>query len=200
MANADIRLFLARWLRAPLTVGALVPSGAALANCMAAQIDPAKTGPVVELGPGTGSVTRALLARGLAPEALVIIERDPNFSHLLRNRFPGVRVLNADAKRLRDILSEHGVEQPQAVVSSLPLLSLDFSSQRQILSQSFDALRPGGAFIQFTYGFRSPVHPVLQRRLRLEGEPVARILRNLPPAVIWRYTRASGRAENARRH
>lgn len=190
MANADIRLFLAGWLRSPLQVGALVPSGAALARCMAAQIDTEKPGLVVELGPGTGTVTRALLARGLPAESLVIVERDAGFCHLLRNRFPGVQVLHADAKSLAEILTAHGTEAPQTVVSSLPLLSLDFTSQREILSQSIRVLPPGGAFIQFTYGFRSPVHPVLQRRLRLQGRPVARILRNLPPAVIWRYTRA----------
>ena len=189
MATADIRLFLASWLRAPMQVGALMPSSAALARCMAAQIHPREPGTVIELGPGTGTVTRALLAQGLSPENLVIVERDANFCHLLRNRFPGVRILHADAKTLRGILASEGIEQPRAVVSSLPLLSLDFSTQREILSQSIEALHPKGSFVQFTYGLRSPVHPVLQRRLRLHGRPVARILRNLPPAVIWRYVR-----------
>jgi phosphatidylethanolamine/phosphatidyl-N-methylethanolamine N-methyltransferase len=190
MAAADIRLFLAGWLRSPLQVGALVPSSDALARCMAAQVDPSQPGLVVELGPGTGTVTRALLARGLPPEALVIVERDANFCHLLRNRFPGVRVLHADAKSLSLILDKEGLPPPRAVISSLPLLSLDFASQRKILRQSIEVLAAKGSFVQFTYGFRSPVHPVLQRRLRLQGEPVARILRNLPPAMIWRYTQA----------
>ena len=190
MATADIRLFLASWLRSPLQVGALVPSSDALARCMAAQIDPKKPGLVVELGPGTGTVTRALLARGLPPAALVIVERDANFCHLLRNRFPGVQVLHADAKSLGEILDKEGLAPPRAVISSLPLLSLDFASQRTILRQSIEVLDAKGSFVQFTYGFRSPVHPVLQRRLRLQGEPVARILRNLPPAMIWRYTQA----------
>ena len=156
MATADIRLFLASWLRSPLQVGALVPSSDALARCMAAQIDPAEPGLVVELGPGTGTVTRALLARGLLPESLVIVERDANFCHLLRNRFPGVQVLHADAKSLSEILHRQRLPRPRAVVSSLPLLSLDFASQRKILHQSIDVLGAQGSFVQFTYGFRSP--------------------------------------------
>jgi phosphatidylethanolamine/phosphatidyl-N-methylethanolamine N-methyltransferase len=173
-----------------MQVGALVPSSDALARCMAAQVDLSKPGLVVELGPGTGTVTRALLARGLPSNGLVIVERDANFCHLLRNRFPGVQVLHADAKSLGEILDKEGLPPPRAVISSLPLLSLDFASQRQILRQSIEVLDSNGSFVQFTYGFRSPVHPVLQRRLRLHAEPVARILRNLPPAMIWRYTQA----------
>ena len=101
MAATDIRLFMASWLRSPLKIGALVPSSAALADCMAAQLDPENQGTVLELGPGTGTVTRALLARGLEPAQLVIVERDANFCHLLRNRFPGVQVLHADARSLK---------------------------------------------------------------------------------------------------
>ena len=189
MLATDIRLFMASWLRSPLQIGALVPSSTVLANCMAAQLDPGTQGTVVELGPGTGTVTRALLARGLEPAQLVIVERDADFCHLLRNRFPGVQVLHADARTLQKTLNHRSIAQPTTVVSSLPLLSLDFQAQREILRQCIEVLAPGGSLVQFTYGFRSPIHPVLQRRLRLHGAPVARIMRNLPPAVIWRYQR-----------
>lgn len=200
MAATDIRLFMASWLRSPLKIGALVPSSTALADCMAAQLDPRNQGMVVELGPGTGAVTRALLARGLKPAQLVIVERDASFCHLLRNRFPGVQVLHADARSLEKILKHKSIAQPTAVVSSLPLLSLDFQTQREILRQCIEVLDPKGSFVQFTYGFRSPIHPVLQRRLSLQGAPVARIMLNLPPAVIWRYQRAfqsAGRTRGA---
>lgn len=196
MAAADIRLFLSSWLRAPLQIGALLPSSKRLARAMAAQVDPRHDGVVVELGPGTGAVTQALLSRGVHASRLVLIERDPNFCHLLRNRFPGVKVLQGDAILLQQMLESEDIARVNTVVSSLPLLSLPFTTQRQILRESFGVMAEDGIFVQFTYGFRSPVHPVLQRRLALVGHPVARVFRNLPPAVAWQYTqrRKSGTA------
>jgi len=187
MAATDLRLFLSSWLRAPMQIGALLPSSKRLARAMAAQVDPGQKGVVVELGPGTGAVTQALLSRGVPASQLVLIERDPNFCHLLRNRFPGLQVLQGDASQLQQMLDNQGVSGVSTVVSSLPLLSLPFSTQRQILRESFAVMAQDGIFVQFTYGFRSPVHPVLQRRLALVGHPVARVFRNLPPAVAWQY-------------
>ncbi len=190
MTPSDLRVFLGSWLRSPLTVGAVIPSGRLLARALAAQIDPRQDGAIVELGPGTGVVTQALLSRGVHPARLILLERDPNFCHLLRNRLPGIRVLHADARHLEQSLSEIGEKRLDAVVSSLPLLSLPYALQHQIVEQSFRVLGPQGAFVQFTYGFGSPVRPGLQHRLALSGRPVARVLRNLPPAVVWRYVRA----------
>jgi phosphatidylethanolamine/phosphatidyl-N-methylethanolamine N-methyltransferase len=196
MATTDLRLFLSSWLRAPMQIGALLPSSKRLAQAMAAQVDPRHEGVVVELGPGTGAVTQALLSRGVHASRLVLVERDPNFYHLLKNRFPGARVLQGDAGMLQQLLEAQNISSVSSVVSSLPLLSLPFSSQRQILRESFAVMVHNGIFVQFTYGFRSPVHPVLQRRLALVGHPVARVFRNLPPAVAWQYTqrRKSGTA------
>jgi phosphatidylethanolamine/phosphatidyl-N-methylethanolamine N-methyltransferase len=187
MFTADLRLFLYNWLRAPRQTGAFVPSGGRLARAMAAQVDPRQTGAVVELGAGTGVVTKALLARGITADKLVIIERNAAFCKLLHRRFPDVTIVQGDARRLDGLLKFRGVEQVRTVVSSLPLLSLPFSTQRDILRESVRVLEVEGSFVQFTYGRGSPVHPVLQRRLELDGRAVARVWRNLPPAVVWRY-------------
>lgn len=189
MANSELRVFLENWWRSPRQIGALVPSSVVLANAMARQIDRANGGLVLELGAGTGAITRALLKRGVDEHRLVIIERDPSFCALLRRRFPGARVLQASAERLRETLAEHGIEELDTVISSLPLLSLPFTLQRRMLRQSFSLLPAGGRFIQFTYGFGSPVRAPLQRRLGVVGRPVARILFNFPPAVVWSYSR-----------
>jgi phosphatidylethanolamine/phosphatidyl-N-methylethanolamine N-methyltransferase len=193
MPARDLQVFLGRWLRAPARVGAILPSGPALARAMAAPVDLSRPGLVVELGAGTGVVTRALLAHGVAPHRLVVVERDGAFCRLLTARFPGVKVLHDDARHLRHTLAENGVDQVSAIVSSLPLLSLSFASQRAILRQSATLLADGGPFVQFTYAPVSPVHPVLQRRLGLRGRTVARVWRNLPPAVVWCYRPARGR-------
>jgi len=194
MSTHELRVFLATWLRSPRTVGAIWPSGEGLARAMAAQVDPSEPGLVVELGAGTGVVTRALLARGLPASRLLVVERDPAFCRLLRRHFPRVTVLEEDAGHLRRALASRPRVVVSSVVSSLPLLALPFTSQREIVRESASILVPGGRFVQFTYGPGSPVHPALVRRLGLSGRAVARVWRNLPPAAIWRYTtrRAAG--------
>lgn len=194
MTPKEFRLFLSSWIRSPLSVGAVVPSGRLLAQALAAQVDPYQQGAVLELGPGTGSVTQALLASGVRPSRLILLERDPSFCRLLRHKLPGIQVLQGDARRLTRVLAEVGIEQVDMVVSSLPLLSLPFTAQHQVVKQSFRALAPQGSFVQFTYGFSSPIRPELQHRLELKGRPVSRVLRNLPPAVVWRYSRATASA------
>jgi phosphatidylethanolamine/phosphatidyl-N-methylethanolamine N-methyltransferase len=199
MLRADLRLFLYNWLRAPLQTGAFVPSGGPLARVMAAQVDPHQAGAVVELGAGTGVVTKALLERGITADRLMIIERNPAFCKLLQRRFPEVTILQGDARCLGGLLKFCGVDQVGTVVSSLPLLSLPFSTRRNILRESVRVLDVEGSIIQFTYGRGSPVHPVLQRRLELDGRAVARVWRNLPPAVVWRYRLADSPQRGAGR-
>src|SRR6185436_8362859 len=120
-------LFLKRWLRRPFAMGAVVPSGRLLAAAMArtalAEID-GRDGHVVELGAGTGEVTKALLAAGIPGERLALVERDPQLSIFLRNHFRGPRIIEGDAARLPKLLASHDVVSVAAVVSSLPLLTL----------------------------------------------------------------------------
>jgi phosphatidylethanolamine/phosphatidyl-N-methylethanolamine N-methyltransferase len=183
-------LFFRQWLRAPLQTGSVLPSGLALARTIARQVDVAGGGLVVELGPGTGAVTRALLERGVHPERLVLVERNGEFVELLRRRFPQVRVLRGDAMVLDRLLAEAGYDAVAVAVSSLPLRSLPFGVQQGALRALRRVLVPGGRLLQYTYGFGSPVHPVLGERIGLTGRPVGRILLNVPPAVVWSYTAA----------
>src|ERR1051326_5906773 len=106
----------------PKKVGAIAPSSPALARAVAAQVDPARKGPVLELGPGTGSMTRELIARGIAPERMVAIEWDANFAKTIAAEFPGVKVIRGDAFDLVGTLPKRGLEQFAAIVSGIPLL------------------------------------------------------------------------------
>jgi len=96
-------------------------------------------------------------------------------------------VLHGDARSLRTLLAEAGVDRVAVVVSSLPLRSLTFSTQRAVLRESVQVLAVGGDILQFTYIGGSPIHPMLQRRLGLVGKPIERVWLNVPPAVVWRY-------------
>ena len=169
-----------------------MPSGRLLAEAMArttrAVID-GRPGHVVELGAGTGEVTKALLAAGVAPDRLVLVERDPEFATFLRRHFTGPRIVEGDAARLPRLLADHGIAPIAAVVSSLPLLSLPADVVNGIVGGAVEAQPRGAALVQFTYGPKPPIPRYLRERLHLAGAHGKRIWRNVPPAVVWTFTR-----------
>jgi phosphatidylethanolamine/phosphatidyl-N-methylethanolamine N-methyltransferase len=167
-----------------LKVGAVSPSGRALARAVAAEIDPSIPGAVVELGPGTGPVTEALVERGIAPERLVLVEYDPEFCALLRRRYPGATVIEGDAYALADTLSGIIKEPLAAIASCLPLMTRPLSVRVRLLNAAIRMLQPGAPFVQFTYAMTAPI-PSRKRRYRITSSP--RIWKNLPPARVWVY-------------
>ena len=173
-------------------MGAVIPSGRLLAEAMARATIHAldgRTGHVVELGAGTGEVTKALLAAGIAPARLVLVERDPELTSFLRRHFAEPKIIEGDAARLPRLLVENGTMPIAAVVSSLPLLSLPTDIVNGIVHGVFDALPQGAALVQFTYGPTPPVPRALREQLRLVGTSSRRIWRNVPPAVVWTFRR-----------
>jgi len=200
----DEKMLFGKWLRNPLRIGAVVPSGAALAKAMATALGPEILGPgslqpealrtrphgvVVELGGGTGSITRALLNSGIAPRDLVVIERDEGLYRLLTQRFPGSHIIHGDAARAKHLIRAAGIKKVAAVVSGLPLLNMKPRMQTVLLRQCFDLMDADGVFIQFTYGPVSPVPLRLLARLRLSAKLAERIWLNVPPATVWRFVR-----------
>ncbi|PWB82433.1 MAG: phospholipid methyltransferase [Methylocystaceae bacterium] len=184
--------FIRSLIENPRIVGAVSPSGPALAKAMASYVDVADDAPIVELGPGTGPVTEALLARGVAPERLLLIEYEPKFCRLLAERFPGVRIIQGDAYGLKKTLEGKIEGKIGAVVSSLPLLNQPESDRLALLDQAFDLLVPAGVFIQFTYGLLISPMPLKRHPngAAYSGKGSAPIWLNLPPARVWRYRRA----------
>ena len=193
-APAGTGLFLKRWLRQPFAMGAVVPSGRLLAEAMARTTLAAmanRPGHVIELGAGTGEVTKALLAAGIDPKRLALVERDPELARFLRGHFPGPKIVEGDAGRLTELLKSHGIEKVAAVVSSLPLLSLPAEVVSGIVGGVFEALPADGALVQFTYGPKPPVPRGLRERLHLVGTRGKRVWRNVPPAVVWTFRRTA---------
>lgn len=184
---SDTITFLREWISDPLRVAAVAPSGEALADLITREVGP-DTGPVIELGPGTGAFTRALLRRGVSEEDLALVEYGSDFARLLALRHPRARVLWMDAARLGahpDLLEGR---QAGAVVSGLPILSMNARKQFMILAGAFAHLRPGGAFLQFTYGPVCPVPRATLERLGLRSRRIGTTLRNLPPASVYRIS------------
>lgn len=180
---AESRLLFKLWLKNPRKIGAVAVSSAELAGAMARQV-PRGPGWVVELGGGTGSVTKALLKAGTPPDKLIVLERDPTLHKVLQERYPGVKVLLGDAGRLQSLLKREGIDHVKAIVSSLPLISMKRSLQDRITAQAFMVLQPGAPLIQFTYSLFSPI---ARRRHGVHGEVGDRVLQNLPPASVWIY-------------
>jgi phosphatidylethanolamine/phosphatidyl-N-methylethanolamine N-methyltransferase len=184
-------LFLREFLRAPLRTGAQQPSSRALAAAMAAEIDPTADGPVVELGPGTGVVTRALLDRGIPEDRLILIELNPSFADHVRRMFPQATVLDGSAFDMRRLITTEigGGAEPQiaGVVSGLPLRGRPDALRTRLLEDALDLARPAaGRFVQFTYWYDSPV-PF--DRTRVDGRRTRFVPFNLWPASVWTYRR-----------
>jgi phosphatidylethanolamine/phosphatidyl-N-methylethanolamine N-methyltransferase len=186
-STSDEVRFLGSWLQDPLRTGAVSPSGRALVRTLAGYVDPAQDGPVIELGPGTGPVTSALIARGIAPERLVLIEYNPEFCNLLKARFPGATVIRGDAYNMAKTLDGSLSKPAVAVVSSLPLFTRPAPMRYDLLDQAFSLSRPNAPFIQFTYAVVSPV-PLAPERMSAHVSP--RVWLNLPPARVWVYRSA----------
>ncbi|HZF33892.1 MAG TPA: methyltransferase [Candidatus Angelobacter sp.] len=184
-------LFLRRWLKDPLMIGAIAPSSRELAAAMARLVPVDSQDPVIELGGGTGVITQALLDAGIAPARLFVVERDGALHDLLVKRFPEVRILLGSAADLTDLLRPLGVAKACAVVSGLPLLAMRDSLRDRIVEESFALLGPSAPFIQFTYGLASPIP---RRKLGIQGEVKSRVLNNLPPASVWLYHRPAATA------
>jgi phosphatidylethanolamine/phosphatidyl-N-methylethanolamine N-methyltransferase len=179
--------FLSSWLQSPLKTGAVSPSSPALAKAMAAEIDPSLPGPVVEIGPGTGPVTEAILARGITPQRLVLVEFNREFCALLRKRFPGVTVIEGDGYSLADTLGDAAGKPLAAVVSSLPLMTRPMPVRLRTLVSALRLLGHGAPFVQFTYAMTAPIPP-RPSRYTITASP--RIWMNLPPARVWVYRAA----------
>jgi phosphatidylethanolamine/phosphatidyl-N-methylethanolamine N-methyltransferase len=176
--------FLRTWIEKPLHVGAVMPSGRLLARTMAQYVDANSSGPVVELGPGTGAITSALIERGVDQKRLVLVEYNPGFCALLRDRYPHAKVVQGDAYTLRDSLRNVLGSPASAVVSGLPLVTKPMQTRLKLIRDAFQALAPGAPFVQFTYSVAPPIPKSLPG---VSTEASERIWMNLPPARVWVY-------------
>lgn len=175
-------LFIKQFLRSPRQLSAVVPSGPALTRRMAQEVQ-GIDGPVLELGPGTGTVTKALLEVGIAEENLHLIEIDRSFAAHLRRCYPAARVYETGAQNLLTL----DLPPIAAIVSGLPLLSFNDDLQQNILDAAFAVLPAGAPFVQVTYGFTPPVRRPFRQNMDLRWRKSERVYRNLPPACVYTF-------------
>jgi phosphatidylethanolamine/phosphatidyl-N-methylethanolamine N-methyltransferase len=180
----DEMRFIRSWIDKPLSTGAVMPSSRVLARAMARYVDPQSSGPVIELGPGTGPVTEALVEHGVDPARLVLVEFNADFCRLLRTRYPSATVVQGDAYRLKRLLGSCVGGPAAAVVSGLPLVTKPLRTRLRLISDAMTLLAEGAPFVQFTYAMLPPIPKALSG-VRAEASEL--IWMNLPPARVWVY-------------
>ena len=182
----DEARFLRSWLERPLVTGAVTPSSKMLARTMASYVDPRVPGPVVELGPGTGPVTDALVRRGIAQDRLVLVEYNPEFCRLLARRFPKATIVQGDAYDIRETLDGALTDPVAAMLSSLPLFTKPLAQRIELLREAQQLMGANAPFVQFTYAVTPPIPP---RSREYTATGSNRVWLNLPPARVWVYRR-----------
>jgi len=180
-------LFLRKWLKEPIKIAAPWPSSRHLARVMSLSIDHNDSGVIVELGGGTGAVTRALLNRFSGKQRLYIIEKDRVLARMLAEKYPEATIIEGDASDLGNLLRARGITRIVAVISSLPMLLIPEQKQFEILRNSFALLNDDGFFVQYTYSRRSPIASGVLKGLGISGEKTHAVWRNLPPARVWLF-------------
>jgi len=178
--------FIKTWAGDPKTTGSIVPTGAKLAKSMVESIRVDSGLPVLELGPGTGAITEAILARGVKAENLYALEYSPEFLAKLEASFPGVNFIHGDAFDLDAALGSVGVAQFDTVISALPLLNFPQEDRVKLIESLLDRLPQGRPVVQFSYGAHSPVPA---KKGSFSATHHDWVMRNVPPARVWLYQR-----------
>ena len=183
--DEEIRFF-KTWIDKPKALGAVLPTSSITARRMASLINPECEDPVLELGPGTGVITKAILARGVVPASLYSVEYTEAFIPQLKSDFPGVNFFHGNAFALDDVLSDLGEQRFDTIVSAIPLLNFPVKQRVELLNNLFDRLNPGRPIVQISYGPNSPIPPDWQT---YSVEPFDWMVRNIPPARLWVFRR-----------
>lgn len=182
--------FLKQYLRKPFGIGAVAPSSHKLARLMVENIDLQPSDVVVELGPGTGVFTRELIAQGVAPANLILVETNLQFVMFLKKEFPGVRVVAGDARELPRILKSLGLGHVEKIVSGIPMRTIKPVDRKLIAKAIAASLKSGGVLVQFSYFTAPPFPKSVVAEAGLVGHRVGVAMGNMPPAFVWRYGKA----------
>jgi phosphatidylethanolamine/phosphatidyl-N-methylethanolamine N-methyltransferase len=186
---ANPGMFFRRWLANPLQMGSIIPSSEALCRRVVAQTVRGGDEAVLELGAGTGVISRALLDAGVPAERLFVVEIVPDMAAHLRRVLPGAQVIEGDARRLPELIPPAWHGRIGTVICGIPLVLLPRAEQRRFID-AMEAVAPGRGFLHFSYCVTSPLPA---RRHGLSARREAWTPLNFPPASVWRYRPAPGR-------
>ncbi|NVP54714.1 phospholipid N-methyltransferase PmtA [Mycoplana rhizolycopersici] len=184
--DEEIRFFKG-WISNTRAVGSIIPTSSITARRMAGVINPHSGLPVLELGPGTGAITKAILERGVAPDKIVSIEYSTDFYNHLVERFDGVHFINGDAFDLDRTLGVFKDQQFDSVISAVPLLNFPMHRRVSLIEDLLRRIPAGRPVVQISYG---PVSPVTAMPDRYQISHLDFVVRNIPPAQLWTYRKS----------
>ncbi|WP_416357749.1 class I SAM-dependent methyltransferase [Aureimonas phyllosphaerae] len=186
----DLARFFGTWVRNPIKMGAVAPSSAHYCATMVASATTGLDGPILELGPGLGCVTRALLDAGVDPGRITSIEYDAEFARTLKERFPAVNVIRGDGFDLDATLDDGGSAKFAAILFAIPIVKFPQAERQALFSRYFERLRPGGNLTQLSYLWKPPVKAV-PGLFDVSSSDI--VWDNIPPARVWIYSQAGAR-------
>lgn len=178
--------FFKGWIDKPKAVGSIIPTSSVTAKRMASIINVKSGLPALEVGPGTGVITKAILKHGVKPENLFAVEYAHDFVLHLRRNYPGVNVIEGDAFDLDATLGDKAGLKFDSVVSGVPLLNFPVAARVAYVESLLDRIPDGRPIVQLTYGPKSPIPPGLGD---YTVERFDFIIRNIPPTTLWIYRR-----------
>ncbi|KQV44263.1 MULTISPECIES: phospholipid N-methyltransferase PmtA [unclassified Rhizobium] len=184
--DEEIRFFKG-WRQNMKAVGSIIPTSGVTARRMASVVNPHSGLPVLELGPGTGVITKAILDKGVKPDNVVSVEFSTDFYNHLLGRFPGVNFINGDAFDLDTTLGEKSGQKFDCVISAVPLLNFPMYRRVALIEDLLKRVAPGRPVIQISYG---PLSPVVALPDRYQISHYDFVVRNIPPAQLWTYRKA----------
>jgi phosphatidylethanolamine/phosphatidyl-N-methylethanolamine N-methyltransferase len=179
-------LFLKQLLKNPKTMGALYPSSQALSDFILKQTHYLDGDYILEIGAGTGSLTKGLISGGIPKEKIIVVELDKKLYNFLKSKILDVNIINADAKHLPNILPKNVIGKISTVVSGIPMMNLSEKEKMAIIDACFLVMKQNGRLIQFTY---KPTSPINCEKFNLEKKFLGRVMFNVPPASVWEFTK-----------
>lgn len=177
-------LFFQRLIKNPRALGAVAPSSRRLARLICQQVVRQKDDYVIEIGAGTGSFTRQLLASGVSPSHLIVIELDKELCAFMQKKFPEVRIIQGNACDLENLVPKQIIGKISTIVSGIPMVNLSYAIRKSIVDSCFSVMKPGGQLLQFTYG---PMSPLASKKMNLSQKRIGYVFMNVPPATVWKY-------------
>lgn len=187
-ATQETLLFWKRWIKHPLRLGALTPSSPSLTSLISRHVSAKPDNYIVELGAGTGTVTRRLLEQGIPCDQLYVVELDPELCDFLKQSLPNVNVIQGNAASLASLLPKQIIGKVSTIISGMPVSTMSLDLQKSIINECFKVMAPEGEIVQYSYHITSPIPAV---KLGLNKERIGITLLNLPPAFLWRYQKAA---------
>ena len=179
-------LWFKNYIKHPLEIGAIFPTSKITSKLMASELDIKKDSIVVELGPGTGKITQAILDKGVNEKNLILVEINDQFSNALKIKYPKINIFSEDAVTFFEKFEERYKRKIDIIISAIPLVSLDKNNNDLLCDLAIKNLSSKGKFIQITYFIKCSFSENIIKKLQLKKSLVGFSLINIPPAFVWK--------------